>query len=99
MGATSKSIGRIFVIKGLMIGLVGTALGTATGLVLCALLERYSFIQLPSDVYYINTLPVNLKTVDVVLIAFSALFICFAATLYPARQAAGIDPVESIRHA
>ena len=92
MGATARSIGRIFVIKGLMIGLVGTILGTSAGLVLCTLLERYSFIHLPADVYYISTLPVNLKASDVVLIAVSALFICFAATLYPARQAAGIDP-------
>ncbi len=98
MGATARSIGQIFVIKGLMIGLVGTALGTSAGLILCTLLERYSFIQLPSDVYYINTLPVNLKVVDVLLIALCALVICLVATLYPARQAAGIDPVEAIRH-
>ncbi len=98
MGATARSIGRIFVIKGLMIGLVGTVLGTSAGLVLCTLLKRYSFIQLPADIYYINTLPVNLKISDVLLIALCALIICFAATLYPARQAAGIDPVEAIRH-
>jgi len=98
MGATARSIGRIFVIKGLMIGLVGTALGTSAGLLLCALLERYAFIRLPSDVYYIDTLPVNLKAEDVLVIGLCALAICFAATLYPARQAAGIDPVEAIRH-
>jgi lipoprotein-releasing system permease protein len=98
MGATARSIGRIFVIKGLVIGLVGTLLGTSAGLVLCTLLKRYSFIHLPADIYYINTLPVNLKTSDVLLIALCALIICFAATLYPARQAAGIDPVEAIRH-
>ena len=98
MGATARSIGRIFVIKGLMIGLVGTVLGTSAGSLLCTLLERYAFIQLPSDVYYISTLPVNLKAGDVLLIALCALFICFAATLYPARQASGINPVEAIRH-
>jgi lipoprotein-releasing system permease protein len=98
MGATPSSIGRIFVIKGLMIGLVGTVLGTTAGMVLCTLLERYSFIHLPADVYYISTLPVNMKASDILLISLSALFICFIATLYPARQAAGIDPVEAIRH-
>ncbi len=98
MGATARSIGQIFVIKGLLIGLVGTLLGTSAGLVLCTLLKRYSFIQLPSDIYYISRLPVSLKVSDVLLIALSALFICFAATLYPARQAAGVDPVEAIRH-
>jgi lipoprotein-releasing system permease protein len=98
MGATAKAIGRIFVIKGLMIGLVGTLLGTGAGLTLCTLLKRYSFIHLPADVYYISTLPVDLKATDVLSITVSALLICFAATLYPARQAAGIDPVEAIRH-
>jgi lipoprotein-releasing system permease protein len=98
MGATARSISRIFVIKGLMIGMVGTVLGTSAGLLLCTLLERYSFIHLPADVYYISTLPVALQSADVIFIALCALFICFAATLYPARQAAGIDPVEAIRH-
>jgi lipoprotein-releasing system permease protein len=98
MGATARSIGRIFVIKGLMIGVMGIALGTSAGLVLCLLLERYAFIHLPADVYYITTLPVNLKLVDVLRIAASALLICLAATLYPARQAAAINPVEAIRH-
>jgi lipoprotein-releasing system permease protein len=98
MGATARSISRIFVIKGLVIGLVGTVLGTSAGLVLCTLLKRYSFIHLPEDIYYISELPVNLKATDVLLIAVCALIICFAATLYPARQAAGVDPVEAIRH-
>jgi lipoprotein-releasing system permease protein len=98
MGATAGAIGKIFVIKGLTIGLLGTTLGTAAGVGLCSLLDRYAFIRLPADVYYIDTLPVVLKTGDVVLIALCALAICFVATLYPARQAAGIDPVEAIRH-
>ncbi|BBO73903.1 ABC transporter permease [Desulfosarcina widdelii] len=98
MGATAKSIGRIFVVKGVTIGLAGTTLGTSAGLILCTLLERYEFIHLPADVYYITSLPVNLKTTDVFMIAFCAILICFAATLYPARQAAAIDPVEAIRH-
>lgn len=98
MGATAKSIGRIFVVKGVTIGIAGTTLGTSAGLILCTLLERYEFIQLPADVYYITSLPVNLKTADVFMIAFCAVLICFAATLYPARQAAAIDPVEAIRH-
>jgi len=98
MGATAKSIGRIFVIKGVTIGLAGTTLGTSAGLMLCTLLERYEFIHLPADVYYITSLPVDLKTLDVLMIALCAILICFAATLYPARQAAAIDPVEAIRH-
>ena len=98
IGAPAASIARIFVIKGLTIGLVGTVIGTSLGTVLCILLERYAFIRLPAEVYYINTLPVELKAMDVFVIAVSALSICLTATLYPARQAAGIDPVEAIRH-
>jgi len=98
MGATAKSIGRIFVVKGLTIGLAGTTLGTSAGLILCTLLERYQFVKLPADVYYITSLPVYLKAMDVLMIVLCAILICFAATLYPARQAAAIDPVEAIRH-
>jgi lipoprotein-releasing system permease protein len=98
MGATARSIGRIFVIKGLVIGLIGIVLGSSAGLTLCLLLKRYAFIRLPADVYYITTLPVNLKAADVLIIAAAAVLICLAATLYPARQAAAVDPVEAIRH-
>lgn len=98
MGATSVDISRIFIIKGLAIGLLGTLLGTVSGLVLCLLLERYAFVQLPADVYYITSLPVHLKAMDVLSIACCALLICFLATLYPARQAAAINPVEAIRN-
>ena len=98
MGATARTIGKVFVIKGLAIGLVGITLGTVAGLIVCTLLERYALIRLPADVYYISSLPVNLKAMDVLTIGLCALMICLAATVYPARQAAGIDPVEAIRH-
>ncbi len=98
MGATGRSIARIFVVKGLMIGVMGILLGTISGVGLCTLLDRYQFIHLPADVYIITTLPVNLKLLDVLLIAVSALIICLVATVYPARQAASVNPVEAIRH-
>jgi len=98
MGATDQSIRRIFVFKGMTIGVIGTTLGVALGFVLCKLLEHYKFIELPGDVYYITKLPVLLKTFDVVSIAAASLIICFLATLYPARQASGLNPVEAIRY-
>jgi len=98
MGATDKSIRRIFVFKGMIIGSVGTSLGVCAGYLLCKLLEKYKFIDLPGDVYYITTLPVRLVAFDVLLIASAALVICFLATLYPAHQASKLNPVEAIRH-
>ncbi|MBW2369817.1 MAG: lipoprotein-releasing ABC transporter permease subunit [Deltaproteobacteria bacterium] len=99
MGSTDKQIRRIFVFKGMIIGVIGTALGICLGLVLCALLERYHFIELPGNVYYPTTLPVLLRWLDVVKIAVAAMGICYMATLYPARQASRLDPIEAIRNA
>ncbi len=98
MGATRKSIRRIFVLEGMLIGGVGTLLGGCLGVVACVLLKRYHFIELSSDVYYITTLPVQLEWLDVGLIAGAALAICYLATLYPAAQASRVNPVEAIRY-
>jgi lipoprotein-releasing system permease protein len=98
MGATDKSVRRIFVYKGMVIGLIGTLLGVVLGFGLCLILKHYQFIELPGDIYYITTLPVRLKVLDVLLTAAAALGICFLATLYPAQQAARLDPVEAIRY-
>jgi lipoprotein-releasing system permease protein len=68
------------------------------GVILCVLLKRYQFIDLPGDVYYLSKLPVLLKTGDILTIAISSLVICFLSTLYPSRQAARLNPVEAIRH-
>ncbi len=98
MGATNSSVRKIFVFKGLVIGTIGTTLGVIFGFILCWLLEKYKFIELPGDVYYITTLPVRLEILDVTMIAAAALVICFLATLYPANQAAKLDPVDAIRY-
>lgn len=98
MGATSKSIRRIFVYEGLIIGIVGTLLGVCGGMFLCWLLAQYKFIELPGDIYYISTLPVRVKLFDVAMISFGAIAISFLATLYPARQAARLDPAQVLRY-
>jgi lipoprotein-releasing system permease protein len=99
MGATDRQVRRIFVFKGMVIGLMGTLLGDCLGIILCSLLKRYQFIELPSDVYFISTLPVELQALDVISISLAALAICFLATLYPAHQASKMNPVEAIRNA
>lgn len=98
MGATAKSIMRIFMLDGLIIGVVGTILGLLGGGLLCYLLKRYEFVKLPSDVYYISTLPVRVQVLDVTLIALSAIAISFLATLYPSYQASRLDPAAAIRY-
>ena len=98
MGATAGSIMKIFVLEGLIIGAVGTTLGLIGGVGLCEILRKYQFIHLPSDVYYISSLPVLMKGLDILLIMVAAIGITFVATLYPAWQASRLDPVEALRY-
>ena len=98
MGATSKGIMRIFIYEGLIIGLTGTVLGVAGGLGLCKILSKYQFIQLPSNVYPITTLPVKVLPMDVTLVAVSAALITLLATIYPSWQASKIEPAAALRY-
>lgn len=97
MGATNSMIRRIFIIKGMIIGIVGTGIGTTLGVVICYFLKRYEFIKLP-EAYPFSTLPVQLEYSDVILTAVSALVICFLSTLYPSYKASRMNPVEAIRY-
>jgi lipoprotein-releasing system permease protein len=98
MGATRGAIRRLFVIQGVAIGGVGMAVGSVLGLTLCWLLERYKFIKLPGDVYFIDALPVRVQAGDVVAIEVAVLLLSIFATLVPAWWASRFDPVEAIRH-
>ena len=98
LGATRKMVRKIFALEGLLIGMAGTVTGSILGTLLCYLLRRYQFIRLPSDVYYISTLPVDLSPGILILVGASSILICFLATLYPSRQASLIDPAEAIRY-
>jgi lipoprotein-releasing system permease protein len=98
MGLTSKQVMRVFVLQGVVIGAIGSALGLAGGLFLVWLLDRYQFISIPGDIYFIERLPVALQAGDIGLIMALSVVISFLATLYPALQAARLMPVEAIRH-
>jgi lipoprotein-releasing system permease protein len=99
MGATDKNIRKIFVFNGMVIGMIGTFLGLCFGLLLCTILKHYDIVELTGDIYYFTTtLPVKLEIWDVTAIVSAAMAICFLATLYPAHQAAKLDPVEAIRY-
>ncbi|MFP3983615.1 MAG: lipoprotein-releasing ABC transporter permease subunit [Desulfurivibrionaceae bacterium] len=97
MGATSRSIMKIFVYEGLIIGSVGMVIGVIGGLGLCEILSRYNFITLPGDVYPMSTLPVAVNPLDVTIVAISAVLITFLATVYPSWQASRVEPVEALR--
>ncbi len=97
MGASRRDIQLVFVLEGVIVGLVGTSLGTILGLVGCALLDRYKF-PLDSNVYFMDSLPVVVEPATVATVAVSSLVICFLATLYPAGRAASVDPVEGLRY-
>ncbi len=98
MGATRRSIRRIFLIKGCVIGTVGTLLGVLFGYTICLLIERYHFIELPKDVFLISTVPVRIYLGNFVLVALTSFLVCLLASIYPARHAAKLDPVEIIRY-
>ena len=98
MGMSSGSIRRIFLAQGFVIGVVGTLLGLATGLAAAIALDRYKFISLDPQVYFIDHLPITMQTPDVLWIVVSSIAIAALATIYPAIQASRLYPIEAIRH-
>jgi lipoprotein-releasing system permease protein len=97
MGATRASIRKIFLLKGLIIGVVGTTLGLLLGLLVCTLIAQYRF-ELPKDVFLISTVPVRIYFSNFMIVTLSSFVVCLLASIYPARQAAKLDPVEIIRY-
>lgn len=98
MGLTNRGVLHVFVLQGLWIGFIGATVGTLLGTGVCWLLDTYEIIRIPPDVYFVDRLPVALKAVDVILIYLATVAVAFAATIYPALQAAALEPVEAIRH-
>ncbi|MFB3854269.1 MAG: FtsX-like permease family protein [Vicinamibacterales bacterium] len=98
MGASARSIMAVFMLQGLVIGLVGTFLGAAGGLAVSRLADRYQLVRIPGDVYQISYVPFALQGIDLLVVVAGAVATCFLATVYPARQAAQLDPAEALRY-
>lgn len=97
MGTTSEQILSIFMLEGLIIGLVGTAVGTMLGLLGCYGLKEYEW-PLDTDVYFLDTLPVVVDFETVGIVGLTSIGICFLATIYPAYLASSMDPIEGLRY-
>lgn len=98
MGCSRRRIRRIFMLQGLVIGLVGTAAGAVLGLAVCFIADRYQLIQIPIDVYQISYVPFTVELWDFVAVVAASIVICFLATIYPSRQASRLDPAQALRY-
>jgi lipoprotein-releasing system permease protein len=98
MGSSASSIRRIFMLQGLIIGLVGTGTGTLAGWAVVFVLDRYKLIHVPIDVYQISYVPFTLLPVDLLVVVCAAVLVCLVATIYPSRQAAKLDPAQALRY-
>ncbi|MBP7705954.1 MAG: ABC transporter permease [Candidatus Aminicenantes bacterium] len=98
IGATPRTINRIFFFQGALIGIIGTALGAALGLGWCALANAFELIKIPVDIYQISYVPFRMRPLDLAAIVGVSLLISFVSTLFPARRAARVDPVVALKY-
>jgi lipoprotein-releasing system permease protein len=99
MGAGRLDLMKLFMVDGLLVGFIGTTLGLVGGVATCMALDRWQFIKLESDVYYVDTLPVELSLSLTAIVALLAVGIAFLATLFPSWAGSSVDPVEGLRDA
>ena len=98
LGATPRSVRKVFFFQGAVIGVVGTACGLALGLVWCGLANAFQLIKVPVDIYQISYVPFRVQPLDLLAIVGVTLAISFASTLFPSRRAARIDPVVALKY-
>ena len=98
MGASARSITVIFMLQGVIIGVIGTTVGTVAGVAVATIADRYHLVSVAADIYMVSYMPFTVRPIDLVMVVGAAMIICFAATLYPSRQAARLDPAQALRY-
>ena len=98
MGANARSVTAIFVMQGVIIGIIGTAVGATAGYALASILDRYKLIKIPMDVYQVSHVPFKVLPFDLAMVVLAAVLVCLVATIYPSRQAARLDPAQALRY-
>lgn len=98
MGANDKSIRKIFVFTGMFSGVIGVIGGSLIGLIMVFLQNEFGFLKLPSEVYFISVLPVDISVVEIGAVIFVSILMGIIATIYPSRKASNLDPIEAIRY-
>lgn len=98
IGGTREEIMRIFLFEGLIVGIIGTTLGIILGWAVCWGQLTFQWFSLPGDVYFLNQLPIKMQTTDFVIISIVSMILTILATVYPAKRAGSLDPVDAIRY-
>ncbi len=98
MGFPARSVRRVFVLQGMIVGLIGTVVGAVAGMVIAQLFDRGQLISLDPSIYFIDHLPIQVQPVDFGLIVVASIIVATVATMYPSRRAADLAPVDAIRH-
>lgn len=98
MGCTTKQVMRVFMLQGVILGIIGTTIGAILGVAISYVMDHYQVIKLPLDVYFIPYLPFRIRAGDFAMIISTALLISFISTLYPAVRASRINPSEALRY-
>ncbi|MCA9713343.1 MAG: ABC transporter permease, partial [Myxococcales bacterium] len=96
MGISDARISRVFVLEGLIVGVMGSLGGVLTGLAVCAVGSRVG-LPVDEDIYYIQRLPLEVNPLEVLLVGLSAIAIVWLSSVYPARAAARMRPVDALR--